>query len=191
MVTNLQVRKKFQTQLLISTVASSIYLLFTLMLALLAWTEIQICRDSTHALMETVHNADADFIGGYAVAGGLIGAGAVTLFEFALSLILLVTIIYMIMLAAENISGYRLYYKLKKNEYGPKLRKRIRRNAIFRIVVAIFVIIPLACFLFHSQFFALVLGIIPQLIILVWSINALRKLSAIAFSIEEDVLTAE
>ncbi len=191
MITNSQIRKRFQTQLLISTVASSVYLLFTLMLALLAWTEIQFCRDSTHALMDTVHNADADFIGGYAVAGGLIGAGAVTIFEFALSLILLVTIIYMFILAAENISGYRLYYKLKKNEYSPKLRNRIRRNAILRIVVAVFVIIPLACFLFNSQFFVLLLAIIPELIILVWSINALRKLSAITSSVEEEWLTAE
>ncbi len=177
MMDNTKNRTIFQKQIIISNVINSIYLLLLCFIAFLDWIGIRYCWNSTSALMETVRNADADYIGGYAVVGGLFGAGVVTLFEGILCLILIVSIVYILIFLTENIHGYRIYFKLKRGEYSDKLVKGIRRNAIIKSVLALLVVAPMACLLFSTQHFAILVVIIPQLVVLLLSINAIRMLS--------------
>lgn len=176
-MTAIETSKRVRRQIIISNVINTIYLVLMCLIAVLVRIGIRYCRNSTSALLDTVQNAEPDYIGGYAIIGGLLGAGTVTFFQIILYLVLIVILAYSLMFLVENIGGYRIYRKLKREEFSDKLAKSIMRNAALKIVLALLVIAPMLYFVFHAQWLAPLVLAIPQVIVLFLSVNSIRIMS--------------
>ncbi len=185
MMDNTTNRKKLQKRITIANIINSIFTALLCLMEIPVGVAIKYCQDTIVSLMDGVQNADAEsFIGGYQVIGGLFGAGAVTIVVGVLYLILAVIILYLVAFLAENISGYRIASRSKKEAYSEALVKKIKRNAIFKCVLALLIIIPGAYFVFSAQWYGMLVMIIPQVVVMVLAINIIRMLPDSADLIE-------
>lgn len=184
-------RKILQKQIIISNIINSVYLLLLCGIAFIDRIGISCCHTSVKALMEGVQNAEPDYIGGYAVIGGLLGAGTVAFLAAILYLVLIVCLVYILIFLLENVSGYLVYAKIKTEVYSNKLVKGVRRNAIIKCVLALLVIVPMACLFFSEQWFAALAVIIPQVVVLLLSVNTIRMLWGQRAQIEPEMPKGE
>ncbi len=174
---NPQNRQNLQRNIRISNVITGIYALVFCFIAALDGIGISLCWSSVGTLMDSVREAEADYVGGFAVIGGLLGAGTVTIFGAFLILILIACVVCILIFLTEGIVGYCVYQKLKNEGSGWQHAKGIKADAIVKIVVASLVIAPMAFLLFSAQLLPALSLIGPQVVVLVLSIDTLRMLS--------------
>lgn len=160
-----------------ANIINSVYLALLSFAILIEGIGICFFRHSVTSLLDGVQNADAEsYMGGYQVIGGLFGAGAASLVLGVLSLVLIVSILYMIMFLTENIIGYRIYGRLKREGLSPMLIKKLRKNAIIKSILALLVTTPGAYAVLSAQWFGILAVMIPQMIVLVLSLNMIFML---------------
>ena len=167
-------KNKLRRPLLIATIINSVYLALFFLMGLAAGLNILVCHSSVGSLLEDVHNAEADsFLGGYTVMGGLLGAGTLALFEAVLYLMLLVCGVFILLFLADGIGGYRLCSRLKQQEFGAKLCKKMKKNAVLKCIAALLILVPLVVLFFDYQWYVGAVFFAPQLAVLLLSAHLL------------------
>lgn len=168
---------KVQKRTTIANLINSVFSALWGLGGLAAGVGIHYCQDTISGMIDSVQQADAEsYMGGYQLVGGLIGSGAMAIVIGILYLVLLVNLIYFLAFFIENINGYRIVSRLKTESYSYSLGKKIRKNAIYKCVHALLVVIPLLCFVYHMQWFGLLVLIIPQGVVIVLAITVIRLL---------------
>lgn len=170
-------RNKIKKRITTANIINTIYTVLLCLTEIPVGVGIKECHNSMAKLIDGVQNADAEsYMGGYQVVGGLFGAGAVAVALGILYLILVVSAFYLVLFLIENIIGYRIVSRLKREEYSMALVKKIKRNAVFKCVLALLVIIPGVYVIYSVQSFAMLIVIIPQVVVMALAINSIRLL---------------
>ncbi len=170
-------RNKLRKNITIANIINSIYAALLCLMGIPAGVAIKYSQDAIVSLMNDVQSADPEScVGGYQVIGGLFGAGAVTFIMVILYVMLVVCILYLVAFLAENISGYRIGSRLKREECSEALVKKIKRNAITKCILALLVIIPGAYLIFSERWFGMLVMVIPQVVVMLLAINMIRML---------------
>lgn len=169
--------KKIKKRITTANIINTIYTVLLCFMEISAGVGIKACHDSMAKLMDGVQNADAEsYMGGYQVVGGLFGAGAVTVALGILYLVAIVSAFYLVLFLIENIIGYRIASRLKREEHSMALVKKVKRNAVFKCVLALLVIIPGIYVMYSMESFAMLIVIIPQAVVMALAINSMRLL---------------
>ncbi len=170
-------RNQVRGNITVANVINSVYTALLCLMGILIGIAIKHSQAAIASLMDSAGRADADsYMGGYQLIGGLFGAGAVAVVVGVLYVFLAVSIFYLVMFLVDNIKGYRIGSRLKTEAYSEALVKKIKRNAIFKCVLACLVLIPGVCFVCSSQWFGMLVLIVPQGIVLVLAVNIIRML---------------
>ncbi len=168
-----QLRKRIT----IANVINSIFLAMVCLLEITAGVSVKYCQETITSLVDSAGSADPEsYMGGYQVVSGVFGAGAMAIVVGILYLLIGITFLYLVAFVIENIHGYRLVSKLKKEAYSQVLMRKTRRNAIFKLVLALLVILPTIYVAYTIEASGLLLLIIPQAAVLVLAIDIIRIL---------------
>lgn len=174
---NLENRSKVRKSLTIANSINSIFTALLLILEVSIGVGIKYCQQAVTSLTNSVHSADAEsYMGGYQVIGGLFGAGATTIVLGLLYLLLAVSSLYLVAFLTENILGYRLAFLLKTEPYNEVLIKKAKRNAVFKCILALLIIIPESCFVFSAQWLQTLVIIIPQVCVILLALHIIQIL---------------
>lgn len=171
-------RPKIQKQLLCSQIINTIYLLLFGAMSFGTWKSYQNCESAAQAMLNNAGNANEEsFVAGYLVMGDLAGAGALSLFSAALYLGLIISVAYALVFLAENICGYVLYAGFGRKEFSGKIRNGMKVDAIIKCILAVTVILPTCFLLFTDQWFFALAAMLPQIVVLILSVQVVRMLS--------------
>lgn len=183
---------EFSKRITIANVINSICIAVLCLVEITVGISIKSCQGTIVSLMGYMENPDPDsYIGGYQIVGGFFGAGAMTLIVGILYLLFVVSALYFVAFLIENIRGYRLVSRLKKEPYSESLLRKIRGNAIFKLILALLVILPIVCAALWMQTVELLLLSIPQVVVLVLTISIIRTLPKIGAMPEPRISTGE
>ncbi len=170
-------RNKIKRRLSIANAINVIYTTFLCLAEIPVAVGIKLSHNQMAKLMDGVQNADAEsYMGGYQIVGGLFGAGAMAMALVMLYLILAVSIFYLVLFLIDTIIGYRTQFRLKREDYSEILAKKIKKNAVFKCVLALLVMIPVGYFIYSVQSFGMLIVIIPQVVVMALAISILRLL---------------
>lgn len=169
---------KIQKKLLISQIINSVYLLLFGIMAFGTWNLYQNCESTVQTMLGNAGNADGEsFVAGYVVMGNLAGAGTLSFFSAILYIGLMISVVYALVFLAENICGYFVYAGFRRNVENRKIRNGIKADAVIKCILAMVVIVPACFLLFTEQWLFALLAILPQVLVLVLSIQVIRMLT--------------